>query len=183
MHKNISHIHQFHLHRFKPFVPTPKALKKVTDKINDLRKTFGIQLKDHDESELKPRETQIISEVINIKQMIKSARTEERDLRNKHISIYSLIYLFITINKCLTKFPFFKQINAVLYQQMSVDYEAGFYEGGWMFGPGYFCSNRICHLQEEIKILTYYYKPRTVEDVEVIYNIFIQYNETFNQHM
>ena len=66
---------------------------------------------------------------------------------------------------------------------MSIDFEAGFYEGGWMFGPGYFCSDRICRLQEEIKILTFYYRPRNVDDVEALYNIFIQYNDTFNQHM
>jgi hypothetical protein len=66
---------------------------------------------------------------------------------------------------------------------MSTDFESGFYDGGWMFGPDYFCFDRICHLQKEIQILTYYFRPTNVEDIEILANVFLHYNLTFNQYM
>eukprot|EP00111_Clytia_hemisphaerica_P000364 TCONS_00000989-protein len=122
------------VHRFTPYLPTPSKLKETTDQINELRKQIDSVL--YNESEMKPKENQMIA-----------------------------------------------KIKVFLSQMMSVNFESGFYDGGWMFGPEYFCFNRVCRLQEEISILTYYYRPKTYEDLETLYNIFLQYNQTFHQNI
>lgn len=119
--------------KFKPFVPTPRNLKRVSDQINELENELkSLRI---DEEKLKPKENQILHEV-----------------------------------------------KTFLLQEMSNDYEFGFYGGGWMFGPGHHCFSRICRVRKEIYDLTNLFRPRTESDVEWLLTTFLKYKEVFKQY-
>lgn len=66
---------------------------------------------------------------------------------------------------------------------MASVYDIDFYGGDWMFGPNYFCMNRICYLPHEVNSLTLHFRPKSLSDVKFLVKTFQGYKQTFEEYM
>ena len=74
-------------------------------------------------------------------------------------------------------------MEVILQQLISQNYDLDFYSGTWMFGPNYFCTDRLCKLSTDLNTFTYFFKPETMEDIEFVVKTFYGYKKSFQQYM
>lgn len=77
----------------------------------------------------------------------------------------------------------FDEIKIFLDQFMASVYDIDFYGGDWMFGPNYFCMNRICYLPHEVNSLTLHFRPKSLSDVKFLVKTFQGYKQTFEEYI